>query len=66
MTAKVKFKLRIVRPLESLAKAEKRATVGRDFSAEPWLRGEGPKFFTPARVARMARDNEALRKARRK
>ena len=55
--------LRIVRPLSALAAAEQRIK-GRDFRAEPWLVGEGPKFFTPERVAKMAADNEALRAAR--
>lgn len=60
------FALRLVpRPLEALAQAEKRIK-GRDFKAEPWMRGEGAKFFTPERVAQLARDNEALRANRRK
>lgn len=51
------------RPLAKLSEAEARIK-GRDFKAEPWLVGEGPKFFTPERVARLAADNEALRVAR--
>lgn len=54
--SKPRFKLRLV--------PEKRTTSGRDFTADPWMRGEGAKFFTPARVAEMARENEALRKRR--
>lgn len=64
--SKPRFKLRLVdkRPLRPLTLAEKRAAVGRDFTAEPWMRGEGAKFFTPARVADMAADNAARRKRR--
>ena len=59
----MKPSLHIVRPLMALANAEKRIK-GRDFKAEPWLVGEGPRFFTPERVARMAEANEALRAQR--
>ena len=61
------MKLRLVpRPLASLSIAEKRATLRRDFTREPWLIGEGAKFFTPEYVASLAADNEAARKRRRK
>ena len=59
----MKPNLHIVRPLLALANAEKRIK-GRDFKAEPWLVGEGPRFFTPERVARLAEANEKLRLAR--
>ena len=56
-------RLHLVRPLAKLTEAEQRIK-GRDFKAEPWLVGEGAKFFTPERVARMAEQNELLRLAR--
>lgn len=56
--------LRLVRPLVLLTLAEKRAAVGRDFKREPWATGEGARFFTAERVARMAAENEAARKDR--
>ena len=59
----MKPNLHVVRPLLALANAEKRIK-GRDFKAEPWLVGEGPRFFTPERVARMAAENDALRAQR--
>ena len=59
----VRSALRVVRPLERLVVAEQRIK-GRDFKAEPWLMGEGAKFWTPERVARLAAENEALRLAR--
>ena len=55
--------LHLVRPLMALANAEKRIK-GRDFKAEPWMIGEGPRFWTPERVARLAAENEQLRLAR--
>lgn len=60
--------LSIVRPLAQLTAAEKRIKQiePRNFRADPWLEGEGPRFFTPARVAQMAKDNEALRAERSK
>lgn len=67
--SKPQFKLRLVeRPLERLTLAERRIKQiePRDFKADPWMRGEGPKFYTPARVAAMARDNEKLRADRAK
>ena len=63
MGAVVKPSLHIVRPLMALANAEKRIK-GRDFKAEPWMIGEGPRFWTPDRVARLAEANEALRTQR--
>ena len=65
---KPRFKLKLVdtpRPLHPLTLAEKRAAVGRDFSTEPWIRGEGAKFFTVERVAVLKAQNEALRNKRR-
>ena len=59
----MKPNLHIVRPLLALANAEKRIK-GRDFKAEPWMIGEGPRFWTPERVARLAAENEQLRSAR--
>jgi hypothetical protein len=59
----VKPNLHLVRPLLALANAEKRIK-GRDFKAEPWMIGEGPRFWTPDRVAKLAADNEHLRLAR--
>ena len=59
----MKPNLHIVRPLLALANAEKRIK-GRDFKAEPWMIGEGPRFWTPDRVAKLAADNEHLRSAR--
>ncbi len=60
--------LRVVRPqgrpLAPLTLAEKRAAVTRDFRADPWIRGEGARFFTPDRLAQLAADNDARRKAR--
>jgi hypothetical protein len=56
------------KPLLSLVQAERRikAVEPRDFSANPWKLGEGITFWTPARVALLAADNEARRKRRRK
>ncbi len=62
---KPRMKLKLVetpRPLRPLTLAEKRAAVGRDFRAEPWIRGEGAKFFTVERVAALKAENEARRK----
>lgn len=61
--AAVKPALSIVRPLLTLAEAEARIK-GRDFKAEPWLVGEGPRFWNPSRVADLAAANEKLRLAR--
>lgn len=62
--------LRLVpsRPLETLAQAEKRIRQiePRDFTADPWMRGEGAKFWTVERVAKLKADNEALRAQRKR
>ena len=66
---KVRFKLRVVddaRPLRPLTLAEKRAAVGRDFKARPWMRGEGAQFYTAERLAAIAAENDARRKGKRK
>ena len=57
-----------VRPLLYLVQAERhiKADEPRDFKAQPWMLGEGITFFTPARIALLAADNEARRKRRRK
>lgn len=64
---KPRMKLRLVRaerPLAKLSQAEKLAQVMRDFDSDPWMRGEGAKFYTPARVAQIAADNDARRRSR--
>lgn len=65
---KPRIKLRVVqpqpRPLGPLTLAEKRAAVARDFRADPWIRGEGATYFTPDRLAALAKENEARRKGR--
>lgn len=58
-----KHHLHIVRPLLALAAAEQRIK-GRDFKADPWLVGEGPRFWTTDRVAKLAAANEQLRAER--
>ena len=61
MTAKPRIRLRLVpRPLAKLVEVEARIR-GRDFKAEPFMLGEGPRFWTPERVARLAADNEQRR-----
>lgn len=54
------------KPLLYLVQAERRikAIEPRDFKAEPWLEGEGPRFWTVERIARLKADNDALRKER--
>ena len=54
------------KPLLYLVQAERRikAIEPRDFKAQPWIMGEGVSFWTPARVAILAADNEARRKRR--
>ena len=54
------------KPLLYLVQAERRikSIEPRDFKAEPWLEGEGPKFWTVERIAKLKADNEALRKDR--
>ena len=56
------------KPLLYLVQAERRikAVEPRDFKAHPWMIGEGVTFWTPARIALLATDNEARRKRRRK
>ena len=56
------------KPLLYLVQAERRikSVEPRDFKAHPWIMGEGVSFWTPARVAIPAADNEARRKRRRK
>lgn len=51
-----------------LVQAERRikCVEPRDFRAEPWIVGEGPRFFTEERVLKLKQENEALRKRRRK
>ena len=51
------------KPLLSLVNAEKRIK-GRDFNAEPWIVGEGARFWTPERIHMLSVDNEARRKRR--
>ena len=62
----MKPQLSIVRPLLALTVAERRikSIEPRDFNAQPFMLGEGAKFWTPERVAKLAADNEALRAAR--
>jgi hypothetical protein len=54
------------KPLLYLVQAERRikAIEPRNFKADPWLEGEGPRFWTVERVAKLKADNEALRKDR--
>lgn len=54
------------KPLLYLVQAERRikSIEPRDFKSNPWMIGEGPRFWTAERVARLAADNEAMRKAR--
>ena len=54
------------RPLLHLVGVERRikCVEPRDFAAEPWIRGEGPKFWTVERVAALKAENEKLRSAR--
>ena len=55
-----------VKPLLYLVQAERRikSVEPRDFKSNPFMLGEGAKFWTPERVARLAADNEALRAQR--
>lgn len=54
------------KPLLYLVQAERRikSVEPRDFKKEPWLEGEGPRFWTVERVAKLKADNESLRKER--
>lgn len=56
----------IPRPLLSIVRAEQRIKrpEPRDFKAEPWLEGEGPRFWSVERVAKLKAENEATRKDR--
>ena len=55
-----------VKPLLFLVQAERRikSVEPRDFKSNPFMLGEGAKFWTPERVARLAAENDALRAAR--
>jgi len=54
------------RPLLHVVQAEKRIKFvePRNFKEQPWIMGEGVTFWTPARIALLATDNEARRKRR--
>lgn len=56
------------KPLLYLVEAERRikCVEPRDFRAEPWMLGEGIKFWTVERIAKLKGDNEALRAERAK
>jgi hypothetical protein len=49
-----------------LVQAERRikSLEPRDFRLDPWMQGEGARFWTIERVANLAVENEALRKER--
>ncbi len=51
------------KPLLSLVNAERRIK-GRDLNSEPFMIGEGVRYWTAARIAALAAANEALRKRR--
>ena len=55
-----------VKPLLYLVQAERRikSIEPRDFKSNPFMLGEGAKFWTPERVARLAAENEQLRLTR--
>ncbi|MBC7939730.1 MAG: hypothetical protein H7Z19_08200 [Chitinophagaceae bacterium] len=59
MTAPLKGMLYLVQAERRIKQIEP-----RDFAAEPWKLGEGPKFWTPERVAALSAENEAMRKRR--
>lgn len=56
------------KPLLYLVQAERRikSIEPRDFKSNPFMLGEGARFWTPDRVARLGEDNEARRKRRKK
>ena len=56
------------KPLLYLVQAERRikAVEPRDFEAQPWMVGEGAKFWTMDRIAKLAAENEARRNSRKK
>lgn len=41
-----------------------RRRYGRDFCSEPFRTGEGPRWWTADRIAQLAAENEARRKAK--
>jgi hypothetical protein len=47
-----------------LVEQDQTPATRRDFKREPWMVGEGPRYFTPERIADMAAENEARRRAR--
>ena len=56
------------KPLLHLIQAERRikAVEPRDFTSNPWMLGEGARFWSPDRIARLAAENEAKRKGKMK
>ena len=56
------------KPLLSLVNAERRIKQiePRNFRADPWLEGEGPRFWTVERIAKLKGENELLRAERNK
>jgi hypothetical protein len=52
------------KPLLFLVQAERRikSVEPRDFISNPWMIGEGARFWSPDRVAKLAAENEAARK----
>ncbi len=55
------------KPLLYLVQAERRIKQiePRNFSVDRWMEGEGPRFWTVERIAKLKAENEAMR-ARRK
>lgn len=53
----------LAKPLLRLVQAEKRIKQiePRDFRVDRWMEGEGPRFWSVERVAKLKADNEALR-----
>lgn len=53
----------IAKPLLRLVQAERRlkSVEPRDFKEQPWLMGEGARFWSPERIARLAAENEQRR-----
>lgn len=41
-----------------------RRLYGREFGRENWPAGQGARYWTPERVAQLARENDALRQKR--
>ena len=56
------------RPLLHVVRAEQliKEPAKRYLNERPFMLGEGPIYWTAERIATLAADNEALRKARRK